>query len=227
MNERPRLTSLDLWARHERRCIGLLRQALTRMPAESVDEMEVDLNRRLYRCIIRASHSASLAGEETLPVVVPEGRNPPAASDEKRAAREHKIPDLYWAYIDHLSPDADAAAKQFVVECKRLSAPTRNWTFTSEYVASGIVRFVSVDHGYGQDAPSGAMVGYLQNITIDDALNEISITASAEHLPAPAIETRGGELTAELHHRFDRPFRESPFELRHLWIRVQPLTAAR
>ncbi len=47
-----------------------------------------------------------------------EGRNPPVASDAERAAREHKIPDFYWAYIDHLAVNPLAAARQFVVDAK-------------------------------------------------------------------------------------------------------------
>jgi hypothetical protein len=191
------------------------------LAAERVGEAEVDLNRRLYRCIIRASHAASVKdGAESLPVVVPEGKNPPSGSDAERAAREHKIPDFYWAYIDHLAADPDAAAKQFVVECKRLTAPTSDWIYTKEYVMSGIARFISAEHGYGKDSLSGAMVGYLQEISLVDAHAEINKWASGESIPQLSVSRQAGDDSAELDHRLDRSFPESPFHLLHLWTRV-------
>lgn len=219
MKERPRLTSLDLWAAHERRCLELLQGALAVFAGEPNGEAETDLNRFLYRAIVRVSHAAAAAGHPP-PVVVPEGRNPPAPTDRERAEREFKVPDFYWAYIDDLALDPDTAAKQFVVECKRLTTASKSWIYTQEYVRSGIARFISAGHSYGMGMPSGAMVGYLQKILLDDALDEINTYADADSITTLALNARSGEDSAELDHHLTRSFAESPFHLIHLWIRV-------
>lgn len=220
MTERPRLSSLDLWGAHERRCVGLLRAALGLLAADCGGESEPELNRELYRAIIRASHAAALEGDPP-PVVVPEGRNPPDASDRERGEREFKIPDFYWAYIDDLAADADAAARQFVVECKRLTETSgKSRVYTREYVKSGIARFISRGHGYGMGTPSGAMVGYLQQIALDTALLDVNGFAEAASIPKLHPNARSGENSAELDHSFTRSFPESPFRLLHLWVRV-------
>ncbi len=219
MNEGPRLTSLDLWGRYERLCIQLLRDALADLAAQPKGQNENDLNRGLYRAIVRASHSAARSGAIP-PVVVPEGRNPPAASDRERAEREFKIPDFYWAYVDPLMENPDDSAKQFVVECKRLTARTKDWVYTREYVESGIARFIRPAHGYAKGMASGAMVGYLQQIPLDDALDEVNVCAAAAAIPQLAVTARDGEAGAALDHDFVRPFPQSPFRLTHIWARV-------
>jgi hypothetical protein len=219
MRERPRLTSLDLWTAHERRCLQLLRDALALVAREGDGNAETDLNRRLYRAIVRVSHTAARSGDPP-PVVVPEGRNPPYFSDRERAEREFKIPDFYWAYIDDLVVDPDAAAKQFVVECKRLTLASKSWNYTAEYVRSGVARFISLGHGYGMGMPSGAMVGYLQKIALNTALDEVNAYARTEKIAPLVIGSRSGDDSAELDHHVTRPYAESPFHLLHFWVRV-------
>lgn len=221
MTDRPRLSSIDLWANHERRCLRILREALELLDLPDDDEGEVDLNRRLYRCVVRASHAIAARDQvEQLPVVVPEGRNPPAASDAERADREHKIPDFYWAYIDHLAIDPLSAARQFVVECKRLTTASSRWIYTEQYVQAGVVRFVTVEHAYGKEAPSGAMVGYLQALALDQALEEVNACALAMQLPPLELSDRGVGRRTELDHELQRAFPDSPFRLVHLWVRA-------
>jgi hypothetical protein len=220
MSARPRLSSLDLWAWHEDRFVRLLREALAQVAADPNGEIEVDLNRSLYRAIIHVSHAAAALGGEPPPVVVPEGRNPPHASDRERAEREFKIPDFYWAYIDDLATDPDSAAKQFVIECKRLTIASKNWVYTEEYVKSGVARFISRGHGYGMGVASGVMVGYVQQLGIDDALREVNTHAASMAVPPLRLNTRSGDDSAEFDHELTRSFPESPFRLLHLWVRV-------
>jgi hypothetical protein len=219
VSNRIRLSSLGLCAAHEQLCLELLRSALALLASDGGGESESDLNRGLYRAIIRASHATAAAGDAP-PVVVPEGRNPPAASDRERAEREFKVPDFYWAHIDDLVPDPEDAAKQFVVECKRLTVRSKSWIYTEQYVKSGIARFIKRRHGYGMGAASGAMVGYVQHIKLDDALAEVNTYARADSIPPLSLNTRSGNDGAELDHRFNRSFAESPFHLLHLWVRV-------
>ena len=219
MNGQPRLSAAVVWSQHEHLCTGLLRQALESLVDHSPDENEDDLNRELYRAIIRFSHRAAQDGRY-IPPVVPEGRNPPASTDQERARREFKRPDFYWAYIDPLVDDPDDASKQFVVECKRLTTP--NTRYIREYVVSGIARFIDEDHGYGKGTASGAMVGYLQCVYLDGALDRINSVAKNNAIPLLVLQERDGEAAAESHHELVRSFQVSPFHLIHIWSRIGP-----
>ena len=219
MSSQPRLSSVALWRNHERICLKLLQEALSTLVDEPTDKKETDLNRSLFRAIIRASYEAERRGEH-IPMVVLEGRNPPDLSDLERAEREFKIPDFYWGYIDPLAADPNEAAKYFVVECKRLTEP-RAW-YTREYVKSGIVRFVSVSHGYGKGAASGAMVGYLQGIYLHNALDRVNSVAKNNTLPLLVLRGQDGESGAALQHDLTRSFEGSPFHLIHIWSRIGP-----
>ena len=219
MNQRPQLSSIDFWEDHEHLCKQLLRDALAELTPRPIDADENDLNRLLYRAIIRVSQKAAQDGNH-IPVVVPEGRNPPAASDQERAEREFKIPDFYWAYIDPHASDPNDASQQFVVECKRLANPIAR--YTREYVRSGIARFINFGHGYGKGMRSGAMVGYLQEVLLDDALAVVNGVAAGDAIAVLAVITRHGENGGEFHHQVTRPIPVSPFHLTHLWTRIGP-----
>ena len=217
MSQRLQLSSIDLWSDHERLCKKLLWTALQELGDTPIDANENDLNRLLYRAIIRVSHKAAQDGDY-IPAVVPEGRNPPVATDQERAEREFKIPDFYWAYVDPLAIDPDDASKQFVVECKRLTLPLSR--YTREYVRSGVSRFINLGHGYGKGMQSGAMVGYLQDIILDNALAGVNGVATNNSIALLAVRHRDGEKGAELGQDVIRPFPVSPFRLTHIWARI-------
>ncbi len=220
MTDRPRLTSIDLWQRHEQRCVQILRDAIALLATGPANEGEPELNRRLYRAVIAVQVADARRGLEQLSVVVPEGRNPPVASDARRTPREHKIPDFYWAYVDYLAPDPEVVACQFVVECKRLAVASKDWDYIAQYIHSGILRFVTEEHGYGKGTSSGAMLAYLQDIDADQTLAAVNAQASTNGLSTLAIRRRSADALIELDHQLDRPFPHSPFLLMHLWTRV-------
>ncbi|MGB0096997.1 MAG: hypothetical protein WBP81_31210 [Solirubrobacteraceae bacterium] len=43
----------------------------------------------------------------------------------------------------------------------------------------GVLRFIMLEHAYGKDMRGGAMVGYLQRITVDDAYDAVNAAATA------------------------------------------------
>lgn len=211
---RPLLASFDAWHAHERLCIDLLRTALSGFAVSDPDESEDELNRRLYLHITETARAIERRDGVTLPVVVPEGQNPPLVSDQERAAREFKRPDFYWAYHDH---DGDEPARQFVVECKRLTIPSSGRRYTEQYVIEGIRRFATVEHGYGKQAWAAAMVGYVQQIDPAVARTEIDGFLSTATLPTLDPEQSPDQGIARHRHQLDRPFAQSPFRLLHLW----------
>ena len=212
----PQLTSLDLWGEYERLCTQLLRDALASLADHSAQADELKLNRALYGELNRVMFAASTEGAH-LPALVNEPRNPPDPAASTRVASELKFPDVAWVYNDPYA-DEQGFAKRFVVECKRLTQPPGD--YARRYVREGIARFVNVEHSYGGGMASGVMVGYLQEVTLDDALARVNGVAAQDGIPPLDVTDRAGEVSAEFEHDVGRPFPVSPFRLIHLWARV-------
>src|SRR5277367_6760555 len=95
---RPSLKSRGLWAKRESKCLAILERALLLLQLETdIPEAEVDLNRRLYFCLLTASREL-YPNDDMAPL--PECNNQPDPDDEARAMREQKRPDFQWAYLD-------------------------------------------------------------------------------------------------------------------------------
>ena len=179
----------------------------------------------MYFCLIEANRKLREQnpkhGFDHAPTA--EGRNPPDADDAPDAKRKRKIPDFYWGYIDHLEPDPRRSARNFYIECKRLGAPVRkDQIFTSLYIQKGIRQFITEEHGYAMGERSAAMVGYTQNMELEDILREVGVTASANSEPIPPLQLSSDgwqeESITELRHNLERPFPISPMQLYHFWI---------
>jgi hypothetical protein len=193
----------------------VLVMALEAFSFSGLDEGEAELNRRLYFGLCDAARRIEARDDIELPVVVPEGYNPPLLSDQARAARESKRPDFYWAYHDH---DSDEPVRQFVLECKRLTVASRNWVYSDQYVIAGVARFTSLQHGYGMASRSGAMVGYVQRLDVDTARAEVGAVLAQAGLPDLETSAEGHGVAEGLEHLLDREFLHSPYRLRHYWV---------
>lgn len=219
---RPNLKRLNFGEQHERRVLQVLTIALRLLARQrDLPPGENQINRKLYFCILRAIRQLHEQGVDLIPCPFYEGNNQPDASDEERAAREGKRPDFQFGFIDHQEPNPHASAKQFVVECKRLGESGRSdWVLSANYVEHGVVRFYEEQYGYGKSRPSGAMIGYLQNASADQVLNEVNQAATARRMPRIELSSDGWQSgdVSTLRHRFNRPMQPTPFDLRHLWL---------
>lgn len=222
----PPLKSRHLWDKREANCLAVIEHALLLLRKDTVQrESEVDLNRRLYFCLLVVSRK--LFPED---VVAPtfEGNNQPDPDDEARSLREQKRPDFQWIYLDRYEPDPERSCRQFVVECKRLGKSARsNWVLNSNYIEHGVRRFRDSEWAYAKRFPSGAMVGYWQSMEADQVLDEVNLTASRNSLsnlrPGDGWNYSG---VSKLEQTFERPFDVSPFHLWHLWVDVRDTPAA-
>jgi hypothetical protein len=222
-----RLSEIDHWGLHVGRCLRVLRRALdllaTNAVAEPLDENV--LNRELYWCLLEAHRQLGSAAPPAPPI--PEARNPPNSSDVERAVRENKIPDFQWGVFDDNAVDPRDSARHFVVECKCLFETRRSdWVYTEQYVVAGIRRFIDPGHGYGKGMDRGAMIGYVQQLTIAEALDRVNASARTHAVPMLAAGALRGADAADFEHDLQRPFHASPFHLHHLWIRVVRASAS-
>ncbi len=222
----PSLKSRGLWAKRESRCLTILCRALVALQQEAnVPEAEVDLNRKLYFCILVATGQL-YPSEQVIPVL--EANNQPDPDDQARAIREQKRPDIQWIYRDRYESDPKHCSKQFVVECKRLGKPPRaDWVLNSNYVQHGISRFRDPIWGYAKRFPRGAMIGYWQSMDARQVLKEVNDEARKKSVPDLILVGKWkSEEVNHLEHTFERPFDISPFELRHLWIDLRHRAAS-
>ena len=207
-----------LWAEHETRYLLIMERALLKLRGtEDLPESEVELNRRLYFCLLAASREM-FPNNVIAPVT--ECMNQPDPGDEARATREYKRPDFQWIYLDRYESDPRRSSNQFVVECKRLGRARRlDWVFNSLYSANGIERFLDPRWAYGKGARSGAMLGYWQSLKVEDVLEEVNGICVDRAIPQLVLVGRlSPQAVSKFEHNFVRPFQASPFRLHHLWI---------
>ena len=214
----PALHSCGLWATREAKCLATIAHALKRLrDTPDLPESEVELNRHLYFCLLEASREL-YPEDEIAPVA--ECNNQPDPDDEARARRELKRPDFQWIYLDRYEANARHSSKQFVVECKRLGKAVRaDWVLNVNYAHHGIVRFKAPEWAYAKRVPSGAMIGYLQDMDASDVLSQVNEETRRNSLPDLTLVGKwipGGLSRCE--HTFERTFEMSPFKLHHLWI---------
>lgn len=213
----PTLRSRRLWSKREERCLAILERALLLLRMEGdLPDAEVDLNRKLYFCLLSASRE--LYPNEVVPPTQ-ECNNQPDPDDEARSAREQKRPDFQWIFLDRYE-DPERSSKQFVVECKRIGTSSRaDWVLNSNYVNHGISRFRDPEWAYAKRFPSAAIVGYWQSMEPKQVLKEIRNESRKNSLPALSIVgTWNAGGVNRLEHTFERTFQVSPFALRHRWI---------
>ncbi len=218
----PSLKSRRLWARREGRFLDILERGLQLLADEpNLPLSEIELNRRLYFCLLSASREL-FPTEELAPVW--EAQNQPDPDDQARVAREAKRPDFMWKYLNRYDPQPERSSREFVVECKRLGTPPRaDWVLNRNYVTHGIRRFTHPQHGYAKRFRLAAMVGYWQGMSAAAVLREVNAAARSHGLPPLTLHapgTRRGSVR-RLHHSLERPFPVSPMDLHHFWTDVR------
>lgn len=222
----PSLRSLTLWAKRTARFLAILERALGLLQMETdLKIAEVDLNRQLYFCLLRATREL-YPEDEVSPSQ--ECNNQPDPDDEARAAREGKRPDFQWIYLDRYEPDPRRSSKQFVVECKRLGSPTSsNWILNANYVKHGVWRFVASEFGYAKGFPSAAMIGYWQDMAADDILRAVNEAARKRGLSLLDLNREGWQSSgiSKLENRCNRHFPISPLLIYHLWADLRRTTS--
>jgi hypothetical protein len=181
----------------------------------------VSLNRELYFCLLEANARQWRDRNDGFAHPPdPEGKNPPDADDDRRTAREDKIPDFRWSFIDHAATDPRRGARHFIIECKRLGRPPRaDWILNANYIHHGVLRFVYPEHGYAKGEASAAMVGYLESMEPDDVLGEVNAVAASAGIAAligPVGDWRV-DAVSRLDHQVVRP-PEAVLALRHCWV---------
>lgn len=223
----PRISKLKTWDEHEKLVLEVVAKAL--MILKDTPDLKADedsISRELFFCIREANAELRELGRGIPYPIVPQGQNPPHADDAVITPREKKRPDFYWAMIDPLEPNPRRSERQFVIECKRLGAPSPKspkWIFNENYIMHGVLRFVTEEHGYAKGEKSALMIAYVQSMDFDVILQEVNntITSNKNHkIPLLYPPSKGWKVKGLncLSHILIRSFSSEKLSLLHFWV---------
>lgn len=220
----PRLSQINFWKNHEERVCEVIAYALVLLQKrDNLIQNEDTLNREFFFCLREANNHMVRQGKGLSTPFYYEARNQPSAihNNEKRE-REDKRPDFQNGFVDHSESDPEKQDKHFCVECKRLGdAPSKSWQINRNYILNGVTRFLTIEHGYGLDVESGAMIGYVESSSFEIILKEVNITLNEinPNLPSLPSDLKWDDNNANLlEHTLTRDFPISPFKLCHFWV---------
>ncbi len=206
-------------------------------------KIEDRVSRALYCCLEQAQNNLKTKEKGLMGTLfwqIPIQPNPNVSYEE----HEDNIPDFSWHIFDNVMTfEKEGYDREkphlplnfyFHIECKRLGSPTSpSWKLNPNYVYHGIVRFISKGHRYGQHTQSGAMIGYLEDMTCEKILQEINAaieqvkqtsfvqTLSPPTKISPLSLSQDGwqdKSPSRLSHQLERSFPKSPFTLWHFWL---------
>ncbi len=216
-------TSRALWLRHVERVQYVLFLALQRLRAEQgLPLHEEQLDERLYLKARDVYYALKATERPQAFNLFPKGKHSPVQEADLDEEWLRKQPDFKWRMQDDSAVSREGLTKDFDIESKRLGTPTsQTWVLTEQYVISGITRFLSSSHRYGNNVNDGAMIGYIQDWDVAGILGEVNqqVTAQTEYsIPTlrfsnhkqTVIQTRQTLKRSEVV--------PSSFCLHHLWV---------
>ncbi len=229
----------DMWLDHEARVIeaileGLIilqsEEQLTRLNTiitteEDSRQIEDKINRELLFCLHKANAHLLRKGRGVKSDPQYEQRGQPDEQYLSPPSADYKRVDIRWGYFDVQAAlnTGMQGEKYFCIECKRLGSRIPSGRLNPKYAENGILRFISEEHRYGQHAQSGAMIGYLEDMTCEEIFQEINAAieqVKATLLPqtkiSPLLPPQTGWLDKAINrvtHQLERPFPISPYTL--------------
>lgn len=213
----------DLWNNIEERILEVLSLALMMLQKESsLPSEERDINPKFCVKLHKANYDLWNKGRGLFSAPFCEAQNQPLTEEDINSQHINKRPDIQWGITNHNEEDYQKAYKFYAIECKRLGEPpSDSWILNENYINKGILRFIKKEHSYGKFTSSGAMVGYIQSMELDDILKEVNSYLQAESiaeivLPASGWYKNGVSRLEQCLER--KEVLPSPFNLRHLWV---------
>ena len=225
MSTRALPSPSSLWETHVERVLAVLCLALERLHALSgLPEAEEELDRHLLVLAREAYFHLPTSQRPQSLALFPKAEHTPLNAQQAREDWVRRKPDFKWRLQNDHGRSPAEVTMDLDIESKRLGNPTsRGWVLTEQYVVSGIVRFLSPDHRYGNGVGSGAMIGYLQDSEPSAILAEVNEhIAAATRCQIPQIafpaSSEGWPAVSNACQRLNRAsVRPSVFDLHHLW----------
>ncbi len=170
---------------------------------------EDDISRELYLAIQKVIFSPRFR-KKKLDLPTFQSNIQPNPKNKVKVKSEDKRPDFLWSHIDYVN----RKRLDFHIECKRLR-PDKTY-HCREYVMSGILRFITEEWSYGVDCENGLMIGYIENLTIDECIQKISEYLAANDIPAMSLRNTNNKCLSKYLHTLDRnSINRPPIALHH------------
>jgi len=177
---------------------------------------ENDISRDLYFAIHEVVFSAKY-NKQRLDVPTFQANAQPSVKDKIKVKREDKCPDFLWSYFDYVN----RRRRDFHIECKRLRKE-KNY-HCREYVNNGLNRYLDKEWSYGLDCEKGLMIGYVEELAIEECIAEIeqNLTKMALPILQKLVMDINFVEVVFLYHVLDRTdIPITPFELHHYLIKI-------
>jgi hypothetical protein len=211
----------ELWRQHEEIYVSVFTLALDQLPSIASDTPREDrISETLCPILRRICYQKS---KDSNREISPPSWNepiPPATNDEIRGDNSNKKPDFTCKLVNYHAAE-DEFETRLHVECKLLGLPTSaTWILNKNYVGNGIKRFDSESHGYGKQASSGIMIGYIVSMERSDILRQVN---SYQNEILPGYPELGFEFEGTWIPEFRQQINRTHivpnrFELIHLWV---------
>ena len=226
MSTRPIPSPSSLWQTHVERVLTVLCLALERLSEKRrLPQGEEALDRRLFLLARDAYFRLPVPKRPHSFDLVAKAEQAPLNESDVDEGWVGKKPDFQWRMHNDLAARPEELTMDFDIENKRLGRPTsRKWVLTEQYVANGIVRFLSAEHRYGNGVSSGAMVGYIQDSEPVALLREVNGYIETEGRYAiPQLRFPPSRLGTEAVVNTCQKMRRAmvqphDFELHHIWV---------
>lgn len=209
----------DYWQKRQLLYLRAFKDALPILQQKSIKKKvkyinEDDISRDLYLALGNVIFNGRY---KHLQLGLPnfQTQSQPNLKDKRKAKREDKRPDFLWTYIDYVNRDR----RDFYAECKRLK---EDKTYhCREYVKNGLNRFLEKDWSYGFGCENGLMIGYVEEISINDCLSKIKEYLKETGIPSIAPYQKAGKNKSYLKHTLNRKNIHSlRFDLYHYLVEI-------
>lgn len=219
---RPLLSRLQSWHRQESKLLLILSEALRCLITKNshANSKEDDINYELFQEIRKQVFLLKFPFS-----IIFDSPNQPRLDEERDRNREKKRPDIQFLWTNKQANTPAEYHREYVVECKRLRNPLNGRRFNEKYVTEGVMRFISSDHGYAKGSLSGTMIGYVQNMPLQEIVNDVNVALAKNTCSALSTVSLVERGVSAHRHNVNRPAAAN-LELNHLWADMRPTVSA-
>ena len=152
--------------------------------------------------------------------IVFDSTNQPELEDSTDSPRLKKRPDFLCILINEQAINPQESQVTYTLECKRLGQAESSWVLNENYSEFGMRRFMEADHSYAKGCSSATLIGYVQNMELDDVLAEVNSHAEARKIPSltRAAKSWVKKGVTDLSNQLPRDFSSEDIHLNHAWV---------
>ena len=210
-----------MWKTHETIYLQIFSTALEDLVETDISGDEEDaISEKLTLSLKRACLGLSRSRNQEVAVPVWEAPIPPIETRDLTGGKRGKRPDFTCTCQNFHAQSPEDYEVSLHVACKRLGNPTSpSWNLNENYVKNGIKRFDCSSHKYGNQAPSGLMIGYITAKDPGDIEREVNgyQKKHTPHCPPINFNSSSGVIRKTTQVLCRKNVEPGQFKLFHMW----------